>query len=484
MKKKYGLILGATALAGALLAFLILFGRQPEAVPAVRVSPRDVVATLTVTGEVRADTSVDVSPPVSARITRIAVDEGDLIAPGQVLVELDDAPLRAELAAASERLAQEQAAYANVIQGTRPEEITLWEARAREAAHRERQAQSSLAQARAKSIQATSHAQRFSELHRQEFLSAEEAQEAQVQADVARREVARAQAELSAARTQREQIAAQLAQARHGPTRPEIDRAAAAERAARASVQQVRKQLDNYRVVSELRGIVTQRLQDPGDLATPSQPVLRVIDPATLEIIGLVEENDLSRVQTGEPVYVSLDALPEVPLEGRVTRIGSRVNPENGTVEVRAVPAPDAWKRLAGIHLLPGMTADVNIVTDRLRNVMVIPATAVRSWEGGKPGTGAQSGEPSGGNRQIGKPQANNTIVYRFEGQRLKPVPVKVVRISMENFQVLSGLQSGDWIAAVVNENLTAKRKVKPVPQEQAVQTVKPPTGGLFGGGG
>jgi len=415
----------------------IFIGFSKESIPAVQLQRQDITATLTVTGEVYADTMVSFSSPVSARIVEITVDEGDAIAPDQLLVRLDTAQIQQQLSEVRSRAAQAQAAYANVRQGTRPEQLQWQEERYEETLKRVNQAQAALSSGRAKALEAKHNAERMQSLFKQEFISQQEAENAQTQADVTQQEVNRLEADLSAVQTQKAQAAAQLSQARHGPTAPEINEAAAASKAAQATAQQIQAQMVNYLIRSNINGIVTQRVQDPGELAMPGQPVLKAVNPQTLQIKCSVEENDLAKIKLGDTAYVVLDARPEVAIEGVVKRIGSQVNPENGTVEMRVILTEAGWKKLHGLPLLPGMTADVNVVTDRLRQALVVPATAVRQDDG-------------------------QWVVYRFQGDKLIRQPVKGQRLSVEHFVVTQGLDSGDWISQTAGETLTDKQRVQP----------------------
>lgn len=450
MKKRWWII-GSIIVVGLLIALAV--SSQKEPVPAVQLQREDVVATLTVTGEVRADSAVNFSPPVTARITSITVDEGDVIKPGQLLVQLDTEQTREQLQQAEAQARQAQAAYANVRQGTRPEQIRLWEERYRESQLRIQQAQVTLQEAQARQTDAVNNAQRFENLFKQELVSDQEYDSAVLQAKIARRETDRLRTELSASRRQRDQIAAQLEEARRGPTHPELAQAAAAAQAAQANTQAIREHLADYQILSGMNGIVTERVQDPGDLAQPGQAVLKAANPATLQVVCQVEENDLAKLRVGDQAYVVLDALPETALEAKILRIGSQVNPTNGTVETRVVLSNGAFGKLKGIPLLPGMTADVNVITDHLKQALVLPATAIRT-------------------------EGSQLVVYKFDQNRLVKQPIQAQRISMENYRILGGLQPGDWVAATANPKLSDKKNVKPVSQEALPQPPKP-SGGM-----
>ncbi len=451
MKKRWLVIAGAL-LGTLIIGALVYFRLKGEDVKAIRMQREDVVATLTVTGEVQADTTVSFSPKVNARIDRILVDEGDTVTPGQLLVELSRADVNARLLEAEAREAQSRASLTELQQGTRSEELRLWEERLAESRHRVSQTEASLAAAQARLEEAASNARRFQQLLGEGFATAQEAQQADTNLAVAQREVSRLQADLSASRAQVKQIEAQLSEARTGPRQTEIQAAAAARRAEQAGIQEIRASLQDYMIRSNMNGIVVDRLQDPGELGTPGKAILKVINPATLEIVTSVEENDLAKIRLGDTGFVLLDALPERPLEARVTEIGSEVNPDNGTVEVTVVLQPQAYKKLAGLNLLPGMTADVNVITERLKNVLVLPAAAVRR-------------------------RGEQWIVYLIRGKKIVEHPVAVRRISMENYQVLDGLEPGDWVASSISPKLLGKKRVNPVPADLKAPKPKPPGG-------
>jgi hypothetical protein len=70
-----------------------------------------------------------------------------------------------------------------------------------------------------------------------------------------------------------------------------------------------------------------------------------------------------------------------------------------------------------------------------------------------------------------------NTWVYVFENNRLHKRSIKAERISMENFRIIRGLQSGEWVALSAGDALLDKKNVKPVPAEQVSDAPRPPLG-------
>jgi RND family efflux transporter MFP subunit len=66
-------------------------------------------------------------------------------------------------------------------------------------------------------------------------------------------------------------------------------------------------------------GIVVARLAEPGDTVAPSAPILRLVDPATLQVVARIDETEAGRVQPGMPATIRLRAGGEV--SGKVARI-------------------------------------------------------------------------------------------------------------------------------------------------------------------
>ncbi|WP_373531533.1 efflux RND transporter periplasmic adaptor subunit [Vampirovibrio sp.] len=444
--KKSWLIIGCLAL--ALLAAVWWLRGQEALVPAIQLHREDVTATLTVTGEVRGDTTVSFSPPVTAKITRILVDEGDRVQKGQLLAQLENRETRAKAQQAQAQVKQARQAYANVAQGTRPEQVLYQEQRYAESTQRVEQAAAALAVAKAQAVDAGKNAQRFQQLFKQELVSTQEYEAAQLQRTVSQKTVEQRQADVVAVKRQQSQVAAQLQEARNGPTRPQLGEAREGVTVAQDNANAVLAQLNDYKMVSSISGVVLERFKDPGDLGRPGDAILKIVNPETLEVVCSVEEKDLAKVRVGDLAYVVLDALPDVGLQGKVRRVGSQVNPDNGTVEARVILLPSAWSKLKTVGFLPGMTADVNVITGHLKQALVIPAAAVKNENG-------------------------RWFVYLLREKRFVKQFVQGERISIENFRVAQGLKEGDWIAALANEKLLEKRNVKPVKATE--QSAAPP---------
>lgn len=230
------------------------------------------------TGYVEADLAY-IAAPDTGWIETMQVDEGDEVAPGDVLFALDVERQQAVLEEAQSRLEQAQARLRDVQVGARPEEIAVMEAE--------------LAEAEASLNLAEVEARRAAELVRREIA----AQASLDQAAAARDSAAARVAAL------RESIAV----ARLGGRADVIAAAEAERRAARAAVAQAQWALSEREVVSRVAGLVEEVFVRRGEYVGATQPVLAILEPERLEVRFFVPEGELADVTLGGAVEVRCD---------------------------------------------------------------------------------------------------------------------------------------------------------------------------------
>jgi HlyD family secretion protein len=133
-------------------------------------------------------------------------------------------------------------------------------------------------------------------------------------------------------------------------------------------------------------GTVADVSTEVGEYITPSPPglpippVIDLLDPESAYISAPIDEVDAERVRVGQEVRVTVDSRPDLSFAGTVVRVAPYVLDvleQNRTVEVE-VELDDAHA-MAGV--LPGTSADVEIILDRREDTLRIPASAVA--EGG-----------------------------------------------------------------------------------------------------
>lgn len=151
--------------------------------------------------------------------------------------------------------------------------------------------------------------------------------------------------------------------------------------------------LPRYTIKSPMEGMVvlsTMRTRGGeettirvGDQVRPGQPILRVVDPDSLEIEAPINQTDAAQFDIGQTAIVGFDAYPGVQFRGRVSSIGA-IASQPGRREqyyVRTVPVRvnllDHDNRI-----LPDLSAWADVVLERHEDVLIAPAAAVEEEDG------------------------------------------------------------------------------------------------------
>jgi HlyD family secretion protein len=156
------------------------------------------------------------------------------------------------------------------------------------------------------------------------------------------------------------------------------DTARAAVASAAAQVAAARTDLERSVIRSPIDGVVVDRQVNVG------QPVASSLQAATLFVIAqdlsrlqaniTVDEADIGEVNEGQAVQFTVDAFPDREFEGVVSQVRQQGVAESGVVSYTVVVEADN----PGRQLLPGMTANAEIVLEQRENVLRVPNTALR----------------------------------------------------------------------------------------------------------
>jgi|CXWL01.1.fsa_nt_gi HlyD family secretion protein len=176
------------------------------------------------------------------------------------------------------------------------------------------------------------------------------------------------------------------------------DSARAAVAQAASAVATARTDLDRSVIRSPIDGVVVDRQVSVGQSVAASfqAATLFVIaqDLSRLQANITVDEADIGEVSQGMPVRFTVDAFPEREFEGRVSQVRQQGVAESGVVSYTVVVEADN----PGRRLLPGMTANAEIVIEQQDNVLRVPNTALR-FRPADPALVAQGQALAGGGR-------------------------------------------------------------------------------------
>jgi HlyD family secretion protein len=349
----------AAVVAVILLLRLTLFRPEPIPVTVHEVARGRVEDTVvnSKAGTVKSRHRAEMSPGLSGLVAGIPVVKGQAVREGDVLLRLDDAEHRANLQLAGAALDAARAAV---------EEACL----AADQAARDRR--------------------RAEDLYKRELVSDHELETARTNDDVAR-------AACRAARQREKQAAAAVA-------------------AAQAT-------LDKTVMSAPFDGVVLDIEAEVGEWISPSPPgvfippVLDVIDPHALYVEAPLDEADVGNVATGLPVRITMDAFRGRAFAGVLTYTSSFVETTQEQNRTQAVEAEFTGDDLPA-NLLPGLSADVEVILDARDDVVRIPSYAL--LEGGR------------------------VLVVR--GDELVSVDVETGLRNWEFTEITSGLEPGDRV--------------------------------------
>jgi HlyD family secretion protein len=164
------------------------------------------------------------------------------------------------------------------------------------------------------------------------------------------------------------------------------DAARASGQRAQAAIEVATRQLEYMTLRAPFDGVIAELAIEVGEWSTPSPPVIQipsvidVIDTSSIYVSAPMDEVDSSRLRTGLPARVAIDSYPGKRFPGHVVRVGAYVldvEEQNRTVEIE-VELDDA---AFAATLLPGTSADVEVILETRTDVLRVPTSALLSGD-------------------------------------------------------------------------------------------------------
>lgn len=220
------------------------------------------------------------------------------------------------------------------------------------------------------------------------------------------------------------------------------------------NVKKAQTNLGYATITSPIDGVVLSKAVEEGQTVASSfnTPTLFTIakDLTDMRVIANVDEADIGEVKEGQRVTFTVDAFPEDTFQGFVSQVRQEAAAESNVVTYEVViSAPNE-----DLKLKPGLTANVNIFTLEMKDILTIPNKALRFTP-----NEAMLSEGETIQNAEGK-----TKVWVKEGSVLKAMPVKTGLTNGTLTQVLEGLAPG-------TEIITEIQVVMPVGEEKQINT-------------
>ena len=345
--------------------------------------------TVNVSGTMAAENEVMVSSQAEGVVSRILADLGDRVASGQILAELDREKLQYNLDQQKAALARSLARYGAAEPGRLPPIEQTPDVK----------------RVAAELNQAKRGFERASELSKRQLLS----QQALDDADAVLRTK---QAEYDSALQNAKNMAA------------DID-------ASNAAARLAERQLRDASVRAPFDGYVQQRMVSLGELVKEQMPVMKIVRIDPLKVTAEIPEGLAPWVQSGQTVDLQVDAYPDKPFTGKVSRISPSVNQQTRAFPFEAlVPNPQGL-------LKPGTFVRVKLTTNHVEDLLTLPYAALQYRYG-----------------------VNRAFVVT--GDSIVGHEVKVGDRLGDRIEILGGVKAGDVVALTDVDNLADGMKVSP----------------------
>ncbi len=367
-------------------------GNKAAEVRMESVQKRDLVASVTASGQVRPQTKVDVASDVSGKIMKLSVKEGQMVSAGQFLLQIDQSQPQAAVERSEAQVASARAQLA--------------------------QQQANLEQAqRAYDRSATMKKQNPT------LIADEQVEQLRTSLDVNK---------------------AQVEAGKHA-----VDQAT-------ASLNDAKSSLAKTTIYAPMSGRITRLAVEQGETAVPgtfnkdAATLLTISDMSVLETRVKVDETDVARIKVGDSAQVQIDAFPDTTFVGRVTKIS------NSSVKAVTTSSDQAVDYEVTIQLLnaprdtrPDFSATAKVITDKRTAVLSVPIIALTVRENqaipnADTAVGLGKSKPA---KEIGKKDVEGVFVVGADNK----VTFRAVKVGIageKHFEVTSGLKEGEKIVA------------------------------------
>ncbi|NWG23483.1 MAG: HlyD family secretion protein [Pseudorhodoplanes sp.] len=358
----------AAAAIGAVVYFYPGGAPAENAYRLARADRGDIVASVSATGTINPTTTVIVGSQLSGQVVEILADYNSNVKAGQVVARINSDQIRAKLDAARADLEQMRAN--RMVQEGLIEKVRADTEKAR-AALADMEAQ--VARNEALHGDAEKIFQRQSDLRARGFAAEAAVDTARATRDAQAASLNSSKAQVNSAKAAIMSLGADLRVA-------EANLAAVTAQIAQrsAAVRQIEVDLRNSEIKSPVNGVVIQRNVELGQTVAASlqaPELFRIAeDLRQMEIAANIDESDVGRIRPGQRTTFTVNAYPGRTFEGRVkqVRLGSQ------TVQNVVIYTAIISVENPRLELLPGMTANLRIETDRRENVVRIPNAALR----------------------------------------------------------------------------------------------------------
>ena len=393
---------------------------------------RDLEAIASASGKIQPKRFVNISADTSGRVVDLAVNEGDRVALGQFLMQIDPRSLRTRVESGQAALQANQAGL--------------------------EQARQAVETARVQLAVAQQNLKRQQDLWKQQLTPREALERTENDLRLAQSTLSEREKQVRAQEVRLGQDRAQLASAQFD--------------------------LSKVRIESPIAGIVTRRNIQEGETAVvgtmnnAGTVLLTVADMSVIQAEVEVDETNITNVKLGQVAKITIDAIPDRTFKGHVTEIGN--SPIQAAGQAATSQQATNFKVVVVLDedvpdVRPGFTATADITTATRKNVVVVPIPAVAVRELVYDAKGSIVKKPRAENSRPTQPAAapselepgqtrkETEGVFAIRDGRAEFVPIKIGVAGDRFFEVLSGMKADDQVITGPYNNVRTMNDGDPV---------------------
>lgn len=324
-----------------------------------KVERGDLNITVKATGTIEPRNEIKVKSEASGRIEELFIEEGMVLQIGDPIAKLNQETQRLAYrqASVSRSLSYEQ--YLRLKNNSQPSGV--------------RASKSATDNAKIELVNLKRNLERIKELYDKQYASEAELEQAQKAYDSAKISTDRLTQDLGQTLRKDNPADLKIANLQYQLSLVELDRA--------------RKSLGDSEITSPIAGTVLSKMVNVGDSVISvnggygeGTTLCTIADLDLIQIRATVDEVDIGRIKKGLAVEFDVDSSPGKTFEGTLTNIYPKGDNSGGVVTYTIIVTVDNKEKL----LLPGMTANLTIKAETLKNVVLIPFDAIRSNRNGE----------------------------------------------------------------------------------------------------
>jgi HlyD family secretion protein len=191
---------------------------------------------------------------------------------------------------------------------------------------------------------------------------------------------------------------------------------------AQIALKQAQQTLEEAQIKASFDGTVLATTLEEGEYVAPGLSLLTLADISELKVTGTVDETDIANLKEGQQVDITLDAYPNQTIMGELVEIAPSAEKGQGVATFKiTIRISDS----SGIPLKAGLTANIDIITASKKEVLLVPAEAVREKDG----------------KQV--------VTLIDEKGKTNEVEVVTGLTDYDNTEIITGLKEGDEVVVI-----------------------------------